>query len=364
MIRILHIVGSMHPGGMENFVMNLYENIDRQRFQFDVIVHMRREDDYVDRIRQMGGRVYELPRLTKNPVANLRGIRKIVRENRYPVVIRHTPTALIAPQLLAAKRGGAAVVCHSHNETDPKKFAHAVGRAMMKRMDIGRFACSERAGRWMFGKKDFQIVHNAVDIEKYRFDPEKRAAIREEFSLGERHLYGHVANFIRSKNHTYLMKIYAGIAGLDEDAAFVCIGDGELRSGVEEEAKALGIGDRVIFTGVRFDTDAWMSAMDVLIFPSLFEGLPLTLIEAQAAGLPCLISEAVTKDALVTEGLIAWESVEEEPLKWAKKAVQMAGRVWSRECQRESIARHGYDIRSLAKWYEEYFERMSRINGS
>ncbi len=359
-IRILHIVGSMHPGGMENFIMNLYENIDRDRFQFDVIVHMRREDDYVDRIRSMGGRVYELPRLTKSPAANLKGIRKIVRENGYPVVIRHTPNALVAPQLLAAKKGGAVAVCHSHNETDPKKILHLLGRAMLKRMSIERFACSERAGKWMFGKKAFRIVHNAVDIDKYCFQREKRERLRREFGLGDGHVYGHVANFIESKNHTYLMRVYAGLAAADPGASFVCIGDGELRRRTEEEAETLGIRDRVIFTGVRFDTDAWMSAMDVLIFPSLFEGLPLTLIEAQASGLPCLISRAVTGDVEVTQGLLTWESVAAEPSEWVKKALLLAHQKTDRSCQRESIARHGYDIRSLAEWYEQYFEKMSR----
>lgn len=360
MIRILHVVGSMHPGGMENFIMNLYGKIDRTKFQFDVIVHMRREDDYVDRIREMGGRVYELPRLTSNPFANLRGIRRIVKENRYPLVIRHTPNALVAPQLWAAKRGGAMAVCHSHNETDPKKLLHRIGRMMMRHMKIGRFACSERAGKWMFGNRPFRIVHNAVDMERFCFSDQKRSRIRGEFSLGGRHVYGHIANFIESKNHAYLINIYAEIAKMDRDAVFVCVGDGGLRREIEAQADALGIGERVLFTGVRYDTDAWMSAMDVLIFPSLFEGLPLTLIEAQAAGLPVLLSSNVTRDVEVTQGLISWESIENDPVEWARRAVELIQRGGDRTCQRDAIAAAGYDIRALAEWYEDYFEKSNR----
>lgn len=363
MIRILHIVGSMHPGGMENFVMNLYEHIDRSAFQFDVIVHMRREDDYVDRIRQMGGRVYELPRLTSNPIANLRGIRKIVKENGYPLVIRHTPNALIAPQLLAAKRGGALTACHSHNETDPKQFLHRAGRFLMKHMKMERFACSERAGKWMFGNRRFRIVHNAVDMERFCFSGRKRDLIRAEFSLEGRHVYGHIANFTASKNHAFLIKIYAEIAKTDSKAAFFCIGDGELRKRIEQEAKELGIADKVLFTGMRQEADAFMSAMDVLVFPSVFEGLPLTLIEAQAAGLPILLSKNVTRDVEVTKGLIKWKSIDEKPEAWAAEAFALVrdgeeGLPESRACQREAIAAAGYDIRELVKWYEAYFRRI------
>ena len=140
-IRVLHIVGAMYPGGMENFIMNLYRHIDRERFQFDFIVHEKGENDLCGEIEALGGRVYLLPRLTRRPLANLRMIREIVRENHYPVVIRHTANALAAPQLLAAKRGGAVTVCHSHNETDPQQLLHRMGRILMRRAaDVRKFS--------------------------------------------------------------------------------------------------------------------------------------------------------------------------------------------------------------------------------
>ena len=369
-VRVLHIVGSMHPGGMENFIMNLYRNIDRDRIQFDFVVHMSGDADYEQEIQRMGGKLYTLPRLTGHPIANLKGLYRIVKDGHYKIAIRHTPNALVAPQVYAAARAGAFSICHSHNTTDPKKLLHHIGKLLMKHGKIGRFACSKDAGTWMFGKRECTVVHNAIDIDKFSFDPKKRARIRKEFSLEDKHVYGHVGNFIQSKNHPFLLSVYREIARLDERAAFFLIGDGDLREQMIKEAERLGIREQVIFTGIRHDVDAFLSAMDVLIFPSVFEGLPLTLIEAQAAGLPCLLSTAVDKSVEVTKGLVSWKSIDETPQAWAKKAVSLVGNngdaipkadiVEARLCQREAVSEAGYDIRALAKWYEDYFETISR----
>lgn len=360
MIRVLHIVGSMHPGGMENFIMNLYRNIDRDKIQFDFVVHMKLENDYTRQIREMGGRIYELPRLTSKPFANLRKLYKLVKEKQYKVVVRHTPNALIAPQIYAARWAGATVICHSHNTTDPQKLMHKIGRVMLKLGKVEYFACSQEAGKWMFGKnKKFRVVHNAIDIEAYSYHVSGRERIRKEFSLDDCHVYGHVANFIESKNHSFLLKVYKDISKLDEAARFLCIGGGKLREQIEKEAEALGIHDKVIFTGVRYDVADFMSCMDVLVFPSLFEGLPLTLIEAQAAGLPCLVSDTITRDVKVTDGLVYFYSLNSSSSEWAKKAYDLALQADSdhsgRTCQRENIAKAGYDIEKLKEWYETYF---------
>ena len=358
-IRVLHIVGAMYPGGFENFIMNLYENMDRDKIQFDIVVHMRKENDYVDRIKQMGGRVYELPRLTRNPVANLKQLYHIVKDNPYKIVVRHTSNALVVPQLLAAKKAGAKVICHSHNETDPKKLLHKLGRMFMEMSVDERFACSENAGTWMFGKKPYRVIHNAIHIEKFSYREEAGKKIRQEFHLGDRKVYGHIANFIRSKNHMFLLSIYKEITKIDDKAMFFCVGEGDLRPEIEEEIKRLGLQDKVILTGIRKDVPDFMSCFDVLVFPSKFEGLPLTLIEAQAAGLPCLISDTITKDVIVTENQVEMESIEKQPEIWAKRAVAMAENT-DRTCQYESIKKAGYDIKTLAKWYGEFFEKLAK----
>ncbi len=365
-VRILHIVGAMVPGGMENFIMNLYRQMDRSRFQFDFVVHQRNEKDLCREIEELGGRVYLLPRLTKKPVQNLREIKRLVRENHYPVVIRHTANALAAPQLLAAKRAGAVTVCHSHNETDPQVLLHRLGRIVLRWAADERLACSDRAGQWMFGGQGFTVVHNAIDLEAFAYSAERGQNIRQEFGLEGRHVYGNIANFIASKNHLYLLDIYAEILKKDPQARCFCLGEGELRPEIEEKLHALGLDGKVILTGIRKDVPDFMSCVDVLLFPSRFEGLPLTLIEAQAAGLPALISDTITRDVIVTEGLVTPMSIEKPAADWAKEAVRLAAdgdgsaaeKAQRRAAQKESIAAAGYDIRQLAVWYQSFLEGL------
>ena len=356
-IRILHIVGAMYPGGMENFIMNLYRNIDRTRFQFDFVVHQQKDNDYTEEIEKLGGRVYLLPRLTRKPFSNLHRIRRLVRENHYPMVIRHTANALVAPQLLAAKSAGAVTVCHSHNETDPQLRLHRMGQKLMRRAADIRLACSEKAGHWMYGDQSFEVIHNAIDIPRFAYRESKAAKIREEFHLEGKHAYGNIANFIASKNHSYLLRIYREIIKLDPDAVCFCLGEGDLRPQIEEEIKELHLEERVILTGIRGDVPDFMSALDVLVFPSRFEGLPLTLIEAQAAGLPSLISDTITGDVIVTEGIVQQLSIELDSKEWAERAVLLAKEQSDRTCPYESIAAAGYDIRQLVQWYQEFIQK-------
>lgn len=356
------MVGAMYPGGMENFIMNLYEKIDKDKFQFDFIVHLKKENDYCELIKKMGGRVYVIPRLTQDPIGSLKMLYKIIKENQYKIVIRHTANALIAPQLLVAKLAGAKTICHSHNETDPQVTIHKIGKVLMKVAADRRLACSEKAGKWMYGKQDFRVIHNAINVDKFTYSEAKAERIRKEFGLHGKHVYGHIANFIESKNHMYLLEVYAQIAKRDENAVFFCLGEGALRPQIEEKIKELGLEDKVILTGIRYDVEDFMSCMDVLIFPSFFEGLPLTLIEAQIAALPALISDTITKDVIVTEGLVTMESIEENPEIWAQIAIAILeeGKEKSRQCQRKSIQDAGYDMDMLVKWYEDYFTELVR----
>lgn len=357
-VRILNIVGAMYPGGIENFIMNLYRHIDRTRYQFDFCVHDRRDGDYVPEIESMGGKVYLLPRLTRHPVRNLAAIEKLVRREDYPIVIRHTANALIAPQLLAAKRGGAITICHSHSSTDPQLTLHRIGRRMMKKAADVRIACTPEAGKWMYGDLDFQVIRNAIDIDTFLYSRERTRKISEEFHLEGRHVYGHIGNFFAAKNHLYLLKIYKEILDRDPDAACFCIGDGECRPQIEAGIRDLGLSGKVILTGLRRDVPDFMSALDVMIFPSTYEGLPLTLIEAQAAGLPSLISDRITKSVILTDGVIEQRSIDGNPADWAKEAIRIAESHPDRTCQREKIAAAGYDVTALARWYEQFFARL------
>lgn len=365
-IKVLHIVGAMAPGGLENFIMNLFRNIDRERVTFDFVVHARKDGDYVPELESMGAGVFLIPRLTSHPVKNLKQIRRLVSENGYDFVIRHTANALITPQLLAAKKGGAKTICHAHSTDDPAKLLHKLGRMLMKKAADYRFACSEDAGKWMYGNLGFTVVKNALDIREFAYSSDKDEDIRREFDCEERPLFGHIGNLLEVKNHLYLMDIYAAIIKRMPNALCFCIGEGDMRSKIESRIEELGISDNVILTGIRFDVPKFMSALDVLIFPSIFEGLPLSLIEAQAASLPMIISDRITGDVEVTEGIVRFMSIDLSPDEWAKKAIEIVGELGapnqksgSRIEQREAIAKHGYDIEELCRFYESFFEENS-----
>lgn len=358
-IRILHIVGAMYPGGMENFILNLYRNVDRSRLQFDIAVHSRKENDYCDLVESMGGHIYDLPRMSRHPIQNYHALKELVRTNGYKVVVRHTANAMILMQLVAAHRGGALTICHSHNETDPKKFLHKLCRPFLKKAADVKMACSQKAGAWMFGEEPFEEVHNAIDIDAFRFNGERRTALRAEFGIPENaHVYGNISNFIASKNHPFQIEVYKEILKRDPDSYFFCIGEGDLRPEIEAARDKAGLTKRLILTGIRRDVPDLMSMLDVLLFPSFFEGLPLTLIEAQAAGLPILMSDSITDSVIVTNGIVSKKSLSETAESWAEAAMERAEKETDRMGSKEQIASHGYDIKALAASYESRIFRM------
>lgn len=359
-IRVLHITGAMYPGGYENFIMNLYENMDRSKIQFDMVVHARKENDYVPRIEAMGGRVYELPRLTKHPVASLLQLYKLVKRNQYAAVIRHTPNALVTPQLLVSRMAGAFTICHSHSETDGQKLAHRLGCLLMPMAAKGRFSCSEKAASWMYGKNDYTLIHNAIDLDKFAYDSCKVELVKEEFPIDGKHVFGYIANLIPSKNHVFLMDIFSEITRQDPDAVLFCLGEGVARPDIEAAIRKHHLKDKVFLTGIRYDPQNFLSAFDVLIFPSIYEGLPLSLIEAQASGVQILMSDTITDDVIVTNGLVHKKSLDDSAADWATDALRLLEHPDAdRSCQKEAITAAGYNIKELVSWFTNYIESIA-----
>lgn len=357
------MVGAMYPGGMENFVMNVYANIDRERFQFDFTEHVVKENGYDNRIKELGGKIYVLPRLVRNPIKCIREIRRIVREEQYDVVIRHTANALVAPQLWACRKEGAVAVCHSHSTTDPQKLVHYISRPFLVANTDIRIACSQDAGKWMYGNSDFKILKNAINIQKFSFSEEKRMKIIDEFKLQGKNIYGHIGNLLPVKNHLFLLDVFREIAKKDENAVLICLGEGEMRTAIESKIAELGLKEKVILTGMRTDADYFASAFRALIFPSVFEGLPLTLIEAQIAGLPIIMSDVITDNVIVTDNLVKKCSLEAGAKAWAEAAMEWPDKCADRKCQQEKIKENGYDLEALVKEYEAFLtEAAGKVN--
>ena len=217
------------------------------------------------------------------------------------------------------------------------------------------FACSKLAGDWMFLGEYFDILYNAIDIKEYKYSPVIANKLRQEFHLENCIVVGHVGRFNPQKNHSFLIDIFSECVQRNSNTKLLLVGDGEGRQKIQDKVRDLGIQDKVIFTGIRSDVNELLQAMDVFVFPSLYEGLPVTMVEAQAAGLPCVISDHISKECIVTSGLVTGKSLNESPERWAECVLQQSYR--NRESHIEEIRTAGYDISTAAKQLESFYLR-------
>lgn len=354
MKRILHIVGGMSPGGVESFIMNVYRNIDRDKVQFDFIVHKRNDGDFCNEIESLGGKVFQAPRKSRHPLKNLKMIENTVRDRGYNTVIRHSANAYCVLDLKAAKKGGAKrTIFHSHSTSTKLKLIHKFFRGMMEKVTTDRFACSENAGKWMYDKLDFQVVCNAIDIKKYAYDEEKRISMREKLGINNKTVFIHVGNLRPPKNHIFMVSFFERVVRRNKDAVLLLVGQGSEKENIENKISELKITDNVKLLGLRHDIPDLLQAADVFLLPSVYEGLPVSVIEAQAAGLRCLISDVITKDVCVTD-LVSRFSLDEGLDSWAEKADELSSEYSRNDTDviYNTIADAGYDVKKLAMFYE------------
>lgn len=299
MKRVLHIVSSMNMGGLETFIMNIYRNINHTDIQFDFLEFSENTCYYDQEINELGGMIFKVPAKSKNLIRSLLTIKEIVQDNNYHVIHRHYSSASMVLEIAAAKAGGATQLlshAHSTNSNTPK-LIHYLARPLLNKISTVRLACSEDAGRWMYGKKTFSIINNGINVREFIFNENVRNNMRRELGLTDKKIVGHVGRFNKVKNHAFIIHIFAKLQTIREDTVLVLVGDGPLREQTGILAKKLNVHDKIIFLGLRNDVNTLLQAFDVFVLPSLYEGFPMTLVEAQATGLDCLISNRVTKAA-------------------------------------------------------------------
>lgn len=304
-VRVAQIMGYMNGGGVEQVVMNYYRHIDRSRVQFDLIVCEGSAMVPLDEVESLGGRVFMVPAYSR-VLAFQRSLLDLFRQERWPVVHSHMNALSVFP-LRAAKRAGVPVrIAHSHSTAGRGELAknalkYAL-RPLANAYPTRRMACSRHAGEWLFGKGvDFDVVPNAIELDRFAFDPEARAELRAELDVsGDQLLVGHIGRFMPQKNQGFLLEVFAEVLRRDPSAVLAMAGEGPQLAEMEERAVALGVSGSVRFLGQRADAARLYSAFDVFCLPSLYEGLGMVAVEAQVAGLPCLLSEAVPQEADVT----------------------------------------------------------------
>lgn len=324
MERILCIVGGMNAGGAETFLMKLFRAVDRNKVIFDFCVFSDEKCFYDDEIISMGGRIFHVIPKTKNPLKCFCSIKKIVMNNKYKTVLRSSQNAMSSMDLLAARFGGAEkLVFRSSNSrtcgTLFEDMMHCIFRPLINSIANIKIAPSKIASEFMFGdKSDVMIINNGLDLDVYRFSQTDREHVRKEFNIEGKFVVGHIGRFSHQKNHNFLIDIFAEIKQKNDEAVLLLVGDGELKGQIQNKVNQLGLDDSVIFAGIRKDIPALLSAMDVFVFPSFYEGMPNTVIEAQATGLPCVISDAITNEAKVTD-IIYYESLNKGVSQWVKQ---------------------------------------------
>lgn len=353
-IRILQVVSFMQRRGLETLLMNCMRRMDRTRVQFDFIVHRSFRADYDDEIEALGGRIYRLPRLNPFNPRYKKALRDFFRDHpEYRIVHCHLDCMSALP-LAAAKAAGVPVrIAHAHAASQEKNLKYPLKRFFMKKIPAVAthfFACGTDAGRWMFPGQDVRIIRNGTDITAFAFDPEVRDAMRRELGLGSALTVGHVGRFMPEKNHTFLLEAFAAVHRRRPDARLLLVGNGPLEEQARKKAAQLGIAADVRFLGIRTDVAKLMQAMDVFVLPSLFEGLSLTSVEAQAASLPCVFADTVTRECRMTEGV---EFVPlGDPKAWAD-AILRAARDPGCDCS--GIVKAGYDITTTAAELQAFY---------
>lgn len=357
-LRVLQVVTKMDRGGLETFVMNIYRNIDRSRVQFDFLCHREGRFAYDDEIEALGGRIYRVPRCNPLDPRYLWAIDAFFAAHPYRIVHSHIDCMSALP-LAAARRHGAVVrIAHSHNSRQDRDLKYPLKLAckrLIRREATDLFACGVEAGRWMFGTDDFTVVRNAIDVGAYAFDECRRERARAGLGIAPSALVmGHVGRFSPVKNQALILEVFATLLRQCPDAVLLLAGDGELRPEAERRASELGISNSVRFLGVRSDVPDLMQAMDVFLMPSLYEGLPLVLVEAQAAGLPCVISDSIPTDCDLEGSSVTRLSLSARAERWVQVLVDVFGKT-IRTDGAFIVRNAGFDARCEARRLELFY---------
>lgn len=357
MIRILQCVNNMHRAGLETMLMNYYRNIDRDKFQFDFLVHRQERSDYDDEIERMGGRIFRAPRLyPQNYPAYFAYMKRFFREHpEYRIIHSHIDTMSFLP-LLAGKMAGVPVrIAHSHStslDRDAKYPLKQLFRLGLGSVATHYFSCGQAAGEFLFRGSDFQLIPNAIDADAFRYSEAVRRAKRQELELEDKLVLGHVGRLTAVKNHEFLLAVFAQVLQAEPNSVLLLAGTGELEQKIRSTADSLGISEHVRFLGNRSDVSALYQAMDVFVMPSLYEGLPLVGVEAQFAGLPCALSDRISREVRFAENC-CFLSLDQSPEIWAHRIIQLgrAGRITHPvDCQKYDMK---YARRILEACYTE-----------
>jgi len=361
----------MNRGGAETLLMNLYRKMDRNIIQFDFIVHHRPKGDYDDEIRTLGGKIYYMPHY--NGLNHFSYIKEWKRffltHPKYSIIHGHIRSTA-AIYLRIAKKFGKTTIAHSHGTSSRgnyfDRFVKTVMQYPIRYISEYYLACSKEAGIWLFGNKvcqngNFKIMHNAIDSSQFTFSQDLRIQKRKELGIERQFVLGHIGNFDTVKNHTFLVDIFDSVCQKDPSCSLLFVGNGNnsLQRNIEEKVKQKGLTDKVKFLGKRTDVNELLNAFDLFLLPSLHEGLPLVIVEAQANGLICLLSDTVSREAAIT-GNVEFISLKKSAEFWADRILSYRNG-YERLNMQETVKNAEYDIDGVAQWLTKFYLKLKII---
>ena len=357
-IRVLQVVTQMTRGGLETMLMNYDRHIDHSLVQFDFLEHRDAVTDYDREIMELGGKIHRLPRLNPLSLGYRKALDRFFAEHpEYRIVHVHLDCMSAIPLQYAKKYGVPVRIAHAHSSNEAKNAKYPLKllyKQCIPKYATHLYACGEDAGRWMFGEHDYAVLNNAIDTNAFAFNAEIRKQYRDAMGVDQSTLLlGHVGRFHPAKNHVFLVDIFSELVKLHPDSKLLLVGQGDLEQTIRDKVNSLGLSDRVIFAGVRSDVNALMQAMDVFVFPSLFEGLRIVAVEAQAAGLPCVVSDRVPRECEKTQGLVTFLPLEAGAERWAEQILSTA-RIERRDTS-DQIKASSFDIRENAATLQQFY---------
>lgn len=357
MIRVLQILPGLNRGGMETFIMNIYREIDRTKIQFDFLINCH-DGDYVQEIKSLGGEVFYIPPRREGYENYLQNLNKFFRQNasKYNAIHYHESSlSSLEPLYFATRYGIKTRIMHSHNSKISGNklhyLTHALGKLSIRKLATNYLGCSDKAIKWMYGGSGIlrkaELIKNGINTADFKFNLEKREYIRTLLNLQNKKVIGHVGRFMKVKNHEFLLHILKSLLMLDSSYHLVLVGTGELESSVKSLAVTLGIAEHISFLGVRSDINIIMQGLDAFVMPSLYEGLPVVLVEAQTSGLPVICSDAISSMSKLTDNYYSL-SLNDTYEKWASTINQaiMNTDISDREKSIRNIVSAGFDIKN------------------
>lgn len=370
MIRVLQVLGKTNLGGAESRIMDLYRHMDREQVQFDFLVHYREKGYFDDEIKELGGEIYYLPSFrVYNYFSYKKACRCFFEEHSEFAAVHGHMTSTAAIYLPEAKRVGIPLtIAHARSAGVDKGLKGTITKILRKNLykKCDRmFACSDLAAEAVFGKKRYKenrvtILPNAVDTKEFLPNEKVRFQIRREYNLEDKFVVGHVGRFHYAKNHAFLLEIFAEVLKEKENAVLMLLGDGPLKAEIEQKAQQMGIADKVIFAGNQTPVAPFYQAFDFFLFPSRFEGLPGTVVEAQASGITCLISDAITKQVKATD-LVNFMSIDETAKSWADEVIKL-DKPQENKTGRYNLAETNFDVNNQVAFYKEVYRGKNPLS--